>query len=361
VHQPPGRTDVPDTAVAGTGDAATGQVAAPVRRIFVAGNSRSGTTMLAHMLGRHSAVFALQELHFAEELWLPGHDPVLSDQEAWSLADRLLHNQRAWYHTPYVEGRYGDAARSVVERLDRTRHAADVFAAVMAHEAEAAGKHVAVEQTPRNVFYLRSLLDRLPDSHAVVLTRDSRDVLLSQKNWWRRRFRGTTDLPWRTTIRQWVDYHPVTTSLIWRGGIRAGLTMRAHPRVTLLRFEDLVADPEGVLTDLLAVVGLQPEPGMLDVRRISSSNAGDRQGVGVDPSVVGQFRNGLSSAELWVNQYLTAKEAAELGYAPVPVRPAPARLAGIIGLWPVKLALAVLLNRGRSRSLLTSVRKRLRP
>ena len=39
--------------------------------LFVVGNSRSGTTMFARMLGRHPSVHTVSELHFYEELWLP--------------------------------------------------------------------------------------------------------------------------------------------------------------------------------------------------------------------------------------------------------------------------------------------------
>lgn len=332
-----------------------------VRCVLVAGNSRSGTTMLARMLGTHSEVFTLQELHFTEELWLPDDTGAMSTTAAIQLADRLLHNQRAWYHTRYVPGTHRELAERVVASVPPPVTGPAVFGAVLEHEARAAGKRIAVEQTPRNVFYLEQLLDLLPGSRAVVLTRDPRDVLLSQKNWWRRRFRGTTGVPWRTTLRQWADYHPVTTSLIWRGGIRAGLRVADRADVTVVRFEDLVDDPQGVLEGLLADLGLELEPEMLRVPRISSSNSTNREGTGVDPSVVGRFAEGLSRAEIWVSQRLTRTEAERLGYPAVPVRPPASALVGLALLWPLKLSLAVLLNRQRSRSLFTSVARRLRP
>lgn len=329
--------------------------------VFVAGNSRSGTTMLARMLGRHSAVHACQELHFVEELWLPEREQPLDRDRATRLAERLLHNEREWYHTPFETGPLTAEARSVVQPLPGPVMPTDVLGAVLAAEAARAGRRVAVEQTPRNVFFLTDLLDRLPGSRGIVVVRDPRDVLLSQKNWWRRRFRGTTGVPLVTTVRQWVDYHPVTTSLIWRSGVRAGASAAARPDVSIVRFEDLVADPERVLTSLLEDLGLDFEPAVLEAPRISSSNSSDREGVGVDPTVVGRFREGLSTAELWLNQRLTASEATRYGYDPIRVRPAPLPLVGLLALWPVKTVLALLLNARRSRSLLTSIRKRLRP
>lgn len=328
--------------------------------IFVAGNSRSGTTMLARMLGRHSLIFAFQELHFVEELWLPGAPPLEFD-EAVDLADRLLHNQRAWYHTPYTRDAHQSTATAIVRGLPSPVPPTDVLAAVLAHETRAAGKQVAVEQTPRSVFFLQQLLDSIPGSRAVVLTRDPRDVLLSQKNWWRRRFQGTTGVPWRTTFRQWADYHPLTTSLLWRGGVRAGLRLRSDPRVAVVRFEDVVADPHAELERILQPLGLEVEPAKLRAPRISSSNAGDRDGVGVDPSVIGRWRQGLSPAEVWISQRVTAAESAELAYPAAQIATPWAGLMGQAALWPLKTILAVLLNRARTRSLVTSVSRRLRP
>lgn len=332
----------------------------PPARIFVAGNSRSGTTMLARMLGRHSAVHDFQELHFVEELWLPDAEEPLAEDEACALAERLLHNQRSWYHTPFEPGRYAEAATRIVRPLGSGVMPTAVLAAVLRDETEGAGKQIAVEQTPRNVFYLDELLDRMPGSRAVVLVRDPRDVLLSQKNWWRRRFRGTSGVPLKTTVRQWVDYHPLTTSLIWRSGVRAGLASARRDDVTLVRFEDLVGDPLRVMTKLLDELGLELEPAMLEAPRISSSNSENREGVGVDPSVVGRFREGLSPTEIWISQRLTSAEASRLDYPLVPVRVSPLPLVGTALLWPVKMVLAVLLNAGRSRNLITSIRRRLR-
>jgi len=38
------------------------------KKIFIVGNSRSGTTMLARILGNHDNVFTFHEIHFFEQL-----------------------------------------------------------------------------------------------------------------------------------------------------------------------------------------------------------------------------------------------------------------------------------------------------
>ena len=332
----------------------------PIRTLFVVGNSRSGTTMLARMLGRHSRIHTFKELHFFEEMWQPGDARVRLDPErALALAERLLHNEREWYHTRQRPGQYREAARRVLERAGPDPAPHEILAAFVMAEAEANGKDVACEQTPRNVFYLREILELFDDAGVLEITRDPRDVLLSQKNWWKRRFRGTAGLPWRATLTRWVNYHPLTTTLLWRGGVRAGDLVRAHERVVTLRFEDLVADPRGELERALKHLGFALEAGMLDVTRISSSNRANRDATGVDPSVVGQWRAGLSPTEVWLSQRLTAAELRALRYEVAPVRPRPLPFLLQALLLPLKTALAVVVNGGRVRNLPAAVRRRL--
>ncbi|MEP7168745.1 MAG: sulfotransferase, partial [Bacteroidota bacterium] len=44
--------------------------------IFVAGNSRSGTTLMGRILGKHTTVFTFNELHFLEEKWMPVDEKI---------------------------------------------------------------------------------------------------------------------------------------------------------------------------------------------------------------------------------------------------------------------------------------------
>jgi hypothetical protein len=329
--------------------------------VFVAGNSRSGTTVTAKMLGRHSHLHTLPELHFVEELWLPSHDGVLSTDEAVELADRLLHNARRGYHEPYRHGADIALARCLTAGM-ASPHPHDVLVAVLTSEARRHGKTGSVEQTPRNVYFLGDLLSRLPSARAVIVIRDPRDVLLSQRNWWRRRWRGSR-VPLQTTIRRWTSYHPVTTTLLWRSGVRSGDAWASLPGVTVIRFEDLVADPKSVLTRLLEQLGLTFEGGMLEVPRISSSNRPDPRTehpeYGLDPSVVGGGLRDLSATELWLCQLLTRRERSAHGYVDVGVRPRPLALLGHLVSLPLKAGAGLALNTRRTRSLLQTVRRRL--
>ena len=52
-------------------------------------------------------------------------------------------------------------------------------------------------------------------------------------------------VPRYESLRVWVNYHPYTMARLWSQATRAALELADHPRVTLLRFEDLVREPGG--------------------------------------------------------------------------------------------------------------------
>lgn len=328
------------------------------RVVFVVGNSRSGTTMLARILGGHSQVHTFEELHFFEQLWAPSVPAVeLTREQAVVLATRLLGVVHGGYHSPQpADAHRLEAGHVVASRASWT--APEVYAATLASLAPP-GTSVVCEQTPRNLYYLAELLELLPDAVAVHVARDPRDVLLSQKNRWRRRQLGSR-VPLRNAVRTWAGYHPVTISLLWRSGVRAGRRLDGHPRVVQVRFEDLLANPTDVVVCLCRRLGIDFEPSMLDIPQIGSSlqiDAPDRRGI--DQSATGRWRSGLTATEVLLCQQITRPEALRLGYTPEPVPPQPIGLLAASVTLILKSGLAAVLNVQRVRRLGPALRRRL--
>ena len=70
-----------------------------MKMIFIVGASRSGTTMLNRVLGNHSQIAALNELHYFGDLWQPGLGHTsLPKNELKRIASTLLHrhNHGIW-------------------------------------------------------------------------------------------------------------------------------------------------------------------------------------------------------------------------------------------------------------------------
>lgn len=332
------------------------------RLIFVVGNSRSGTTMMGRVLGGHRDVFTFNELHFFEQLWQPKSQPeTIAHEAACGLASRLFTIQHDGYYTQSDTSEYGDEAKRIVNSIEGSLTPPTVFQAFIDHECAKHSTTLGCDQTPRNLYYIEELLALYPDAHFVVMVRDPRDVLLSQKNRWKRRRLGAKGTPWWNALRTWAGYHPITISLLWRSGVAAGDRFKNDQRVCVLRFEDLLTDPEVNLKRACESVGIGYDPAMLGVPRVGSSHQTDRPTErGLDPGAAGRWtQGGLTRTELAICQRITAEHMARHGYDIEPVKAPPLSLAWYRVTWVFKSTLALALNFRRIRNLRESVRRRL--
>ncbi|MGA1828384.1 sulfotransferase family protein [Microbacterium sp.] len=332
-----------------------------LQTIFIAGNSRSGTTVLSRVLGKHSAIHAFPELHFVEEMWDPrqGASPGTITT---TMIERLLQNVDNRYFEPLTEGEYTERAQRLIDDL-ATDEPCVVFASVVESVLAEAGVSVACEQTPKNVYYIFDLLREFPQSRVVQIIRDPRDVVYSQKDWWKRVFREDTfpwrKIPWHVTLRRWAQYHPWVTAALWRGGVSAGLGASDDPRVVTILFEDFISEPELTLRPILALVDLDFESEMLTISGSNSSHqSGSAERTGLDKSVSGNWRTGLTRGEIWLVERQAFPLAGRMGYSPT-ARSMPVISVGLIMLTlPLKLAVTLLLRLGSPRAFVRAVRLR---
>ena len=74
--------------------------------------------------------------------------------------------------------------------------------------------------------------------------RDPRDVLLSQKLKWKRRYLGAKSIPLREAIRSRINYHPIIISKLWNSSIRLLDRLPADVRIHKICFEELLRKPD---------------------------------------------------------------------------------------------------------------------
>jgi hypothetical protein len=318
---------------------------------------------VARALGLHSQVFTFEELHFFERLWTASDRAQrLTDQRAADLAARLLCIQRDGILFQGELHRFRNSALEILQSLADTHLTRErIFESFLSYEARQHGKRVACDQTPRNVFYIKEILELYSAARVLVMVRDPRDVLASQKHKWKMRFQGLNTDPIREALRLKVNYHPVTTSMLWNAAVQAGDQWATHPRVRILRFEDLLACPETEMSAVCEFCQLPFEPGTLEVPQVNSSYTGStpsRRGFTADAS--GGWRHGrLSAAEIFLCQKITAHGMSRHGYSATSVRPHVSSLATSLALLPVKLGLALVFNLTQTRSIREALRRRL--
>ncbi len=330
--------------------------------IFITGNSRSGTTMMAKILGRNSNVFSFYELHFFEQLWYP--EKIIKQipkEESINLFSKLISLQREGFLAERNPKQfYKEASLHFEQDLNNACTPPVVFMNFLEYESKQHNKQIPCEQTPRNLFFIDEITNLYDGAKIICMVRDPRDILLSQKYKWKRRYFGHADLPFKEMIRAWFNYHPITISKLWNASASKILNSVNKANVHLIKFEELLADPERIIKKLCNFLNIDFSESMLLIPTEGSSIANDQSGkFGIDKTRAGNFFKALSPAEIYICQKITSKLRTPFGYQDVKISPNFIFVFAYYITFPIKIFFALLLNLKRSKNLLNSIKMRL--
>lgn len=279
--------------------------------IFVIGTPRSGTTLTARILGRHSRLFFPGETHFFDDIYARrneyGYD--FSPASKQNIFQRLstLYGR---YNEPEDQKRIDRLLRQMdYEKLTKNWTSyKDVLDSFMNLQVRYAGKIRWGNHTPRDIFNLENILFFYPQAKIIICTRDLRDFMVSYKG------------KWRATVSEEVErlkklYHPVVTSLLWKSSVH--IIKKAKEKVDkknlcIVKYEDLVQKTEDTVHQICRTIEEDFEDGMLKVESYASSH-GIRQ-KGVHASSVGMWKDKLKPEEIWIGQRMAFRELNVLGY-----------------------------------------------
>jgi hypothetical protein len=243
------------------------------RLLFVIGAPRSGSTLLARMLGAHREVFAPAEPHLLTPLAHLGYyetverapyDPVISQAAIRELVAAL----------PGGERDYLAALRAYSDTL-------------YGRLLDASGRRLLLDKTPAYALVLDFLAKLYPKARYVVLTRHPFAI-------------------WSSYVHSFFDgdfasahrFNP----LLERYVPAIARFLRERP-VALHRvaYEELVSDPEAQMRALCAFLGLGFEPGMVDYGE-SGSNRPTSRGLGDPITVAREQRPTTRSLSRWTEE-----------------------------------------------------------
>lgn len=185
---------------------------------------------------------------------------------------------------------------------------ARLFSLFLVHHAERAGKPRWGAQTGLIERYADDLFGAYPGLRIVHMLRDPRDR-------------------YQASLEKWPDGRGRAGGAVarWNYSLRlAERHRRTHPDGYLIvRFEDLVADPETTLREVCRFLGEPFHPAMMEMGEAPTHRRrimGDTPGV-VDLSgdYIGRFRHGVPPAELAYIQDHAGAGMRRHGYEPVPV------------------------------------------
>ncbi|MDA1088461.1 MAG: sulfotransferase [Verrucomicrobia bacterium] len=198
------------------------------RRIIIGGLPRSGSTLFRFMLDSSSTILSGPETGFFQE--------PLSQLQA--RADR-------------VAGRVAEKLELPEPVINEAIHSSQslfqAFDAIMSAYAQSIGvnKTAWAEKTPRNCFAYPFLAAENPETNFISTIRHGLDVVTS-----------IVDSSERKAGEYWVSIQR------YRDCMRAIYSFK-HPRHLIIRYEDLVAEPEQTLRRMMSFVDLPYEPAMI--------------------------------------------------------------------------------------------------
>lgn len=224
-----------------------------MKRIFVVGCPRSGTTVVQALIARHPDVYTLPETGFFEALYG-------GTQARWG--DPYARDGRRWYHRRLSLAKSTGRRRLLeLERASgitrprpapwRFERCSRRFVDLLDDAAERGGFAAWIEKTPQHLLYLDEIEEAAPDARFVHVIRAGRDVLAS-----------ITDADMH---QPWPDFAGgvVTWARRWNRALSLSLARREDPRHFLLCLEDLTRDFEGSWRALRDFLGLDSDRPLL--------------------------------------------------------------------------------------------------
>lgn len=211
--------------------------------IFLICSERSGSNLIASIVGEHPDVYAHPPYHLGRDLIMRLHETAAGGRESAAL-DTLKRNAM----TRIAKYRGDDEAQRFKDWVDAQEAIvpADVARFVFQEmPVDARGKHAFVKENNIHQM-LFFLVDCFPDAKFIFQVRDPRDFLLScvarRKRWLGNKF---------GSIRNAMN--------VWRDDQLGGLTaygLLGPQRVFLQRYEDLVGNFEPTVSRLCEFLGL---------------------------------------------------------------------------------------------------------
>jgi hypothetical protein len=206
---------------------------------------------------------------------------------------------------------------------------------------------------PKDLFHINEILSLYPHAKFIMCVRDVRDFLLSYKDRWK-----VTTAGHRARLREL--YHPIITSLLWNSSMRHLISLTAKmPAASwmVIKYENLVRDPECLTRQMCAFLGETFEPAMLNVSTHNSSEA--VQLGGIFTSSVGKWRGRLTSEEVFIAQWVNRSEMLRLGYSLEKQKAILVRIAMILASSPYALFRALAANKDKRGPLVPYLAKRM--
>jgi len=302
--------------------------------LFIVGASRSGTAMLRSILLRNPEISVAGETHYFDDLRprVAGESIRAMDEAKRNVCADYF---RALTVRPY--GKQGDPEQSWLSREELLAEAEkigdtsdSIFEAYCKLFSMREGGTIWGEKTPRHIFCIGKILEVFPEAKIICMVRDPRAVVASYRDWQHQGGLGSTEhsADYQKAIqadeqRAKQSYHIVLASLMWRAAANAAYEAQKKyttKQVRLLKYEEVVNNPEPNLAEISDWIGVTFDPEMLDIPLHNSSTMQFDEQAGISKAPKNRWRTVLTDREIGIIQKVTGKTLLNTGFEPLKVK-----------------------------------------
>lgn len=212
------------------------------KAIFIVGHPRSGSTLLASLLGEHSNIAAMPETHIIRSSLYAGSpiQRLLAKTNIKSRISLMFENVRL--HDLNIE--QDEFLRFCTKHNIRSNSNSDILKAFINYYQTISTKPITLEKTPGHIAYAKQILTWLPDAKLIYTVRDARPTVESLMR------------------AVWTHSNPRRHAAYWSWCVRqATKTKKLHGnRTFIVKYEHLVREPYDTIKELCAFMNIDYEP-----------------------------------------------------------------------------------------------------
>lgn len=259
-----------------------------MKRIFILGLQRSGTTWLANQLAALPVVEAVQaEDHQGV------HESIFFSHFARAFGEWHDLQARQLFIEAFEQSDYFalmDLEPELLEELAETKNSyAEFFVAVMDLYAEVNGAEAWIEKSPHHTFHAEEIARAVPDAKFLIVQRNTSDLVVSRLHGFGRKLR----LP----PMRWADVARGALAAKHAERELAGFA-RNNPNAMIVHYEDLMNDEDLVVRDdIIDFLEIDAYPEDMESQyEANSSFQGGRKSLGPVSSLVLGVSKGVGGA-----------------------------------------------------------------
>ena len=275
--------------------------------IFIVGANRSGTTLFRLILNRHSEIAIPDELSYFRGPFFragKGHwrgDQIRRDQYE-RFVTRFIRNTAETVHPLDAD----ELLQNLISREHPDLRTPYEF--VLSSWAAAHGKECWGEKTPGNLFHAPVIREMFPDARFVYMVRDPRA--------------GTSSMQQASIFGEDIVINTLNRLHYMTAGLRLLENTVPEGSRYLLRYEDLITEPEQTLRSICRFLDIEFEPAMLahhedaeEFMKARALNDFSKTATSpIDPTRIGSWRKTMSTREIAIVEWLCREEMLRFGY-----------------------------------------------